>query len=210
MLSTAKFVTGLAIVSSALLLATSAAPVLNSVRRNASPGRLIAVYNSTLKAPWCELVGTSCDSGYLLQGRDTIQGGVEANQPNTIFNSCKDGTGSPYLITGANDRILVASIDGGTLTHGKEVRVTTADRGNEIAFLDDLDLYYTENAMNPNWVKFATIQVYPSEANYSATYTLPTGRLQAVRASLHPSSEPGSVCTQGQFDDHDDLIFAVN
>ena len=41
-----------------------------------------AVYNSTLKAPECATVGSSCDSGpSLLLGRDTMSGGAEPNQP---------------------------------------------------------------------------------------------------------------------------------
>ena len=44
----------------------------------AGGGGTTAVYSSTLKAPWCGSVGTSCDSGpTLLLGRGTMTGGVE-------------------------------------------------------------------------------------------------------------------------------------
>jgi bacterial leucyl aminopeptidase len=42
----------------------------------------------------------------------------------------------------------------------------------------------------------------------SATFTLPTGSLQAVRAQFRYQGE-ASVCTTGPYNDHDDLIFHV-
>ena len=55
-------------------------------------GLQTAVYDSTLKAPKCLNAGSGCDSGpSLLLGRDTMSGGAEPNQPNTINNSCAEG-----------------------------------------------------------------------------------------------------------------------
>jgi hypothetical protein len=60
-------------------------------------GAQTAVYDSTLKAPKCATVGSSCDSGpTLLLGKDTMSGGAEPNQPNTINNSCADGTSETF------------------------------------------------------------------------------------------------------------------
>jgi phosphatidylserine/phosphatidylglycerophosphate/cardiolipin synthase-like enzyme len=42
----------------------------------------------------------------------------------------------------------------------------------------------------------------------STSYTLPAGGLQAVRANFR-SGGSAAVCTTGSYDDHDDLIFAV-
>src|SRR4029453_3623034 len=42
----------------------------------------------------------------------------------------------------------------------------------------------------------------------SATYTLPSGALQAVRAQFR-FGDGGSTCAAGGFNDRDDLVFAV-
>jgi leucyl aminopeptidase len=42
----------------------------------------------------------------------------------------------------------------------------------------------------------------------STTFTLPTGSLQAVRAQFRYLGRATS-CTTGPYNDHDDLIFAV-
>ena len=52
----------------------------------------LAVFDAALQAPACAAAGRACDSGALLVGRDTIPGGAEPNQPNTIGDSCADGT----------------------------------------------------------------------------------------------------------------------
>jgi len=84
-----------------------------------------AVYNSTLKAPECATVGSSCDSGpSLLLGRGTMSGGAEPNQPNTINSSCADGKSGTFHSAESNDRIVVASTNGGALTQGNQVTVT--------------------------------------------------------------------------------------
>jgi bacterial leucyl aminopeptidase len=49
----------------------------------------------------------------------------------------------------------------------------------------------------------------PFSQTLSATYTLPTGTLQAVRARFRYNGSD-AACGTGAYDDHDDLIFAVN
>jgi hypothetical protein len=171
-----------------------------------------AVYNSTLKAPECATVGSSCDSGpSLLLGRDTMSGGAEPNQPNTINNSCADGKSGTFHSAESNDRIVVASTNGGALTQGNQVTVTAtvwtyATSGSSE---DYLDIYYTANASTPSWVLVKTIAPTTTGAStLSTSYTLPAGGLQAVRANFR-SGGSAAVCTTGSYDDHDDLIFAV-
>jgi subtilase family serine protease len=169
-----------------------------------------AVYNSTLKAPGCATVGISCDSGpSLLLGRDHMSGGAEPNQPNTINNSCADGTTGTFHSDESNDRIVVASTSGGALTHGTTATVTATVWAYSDYPADALDLYYTANANSPSWVFIKTI--VPTKAgaqNLSTTFTLPTGSLQAVRAQFRYMGTR-SACTSGSYNDHDDLIFAV-
>jgi subtilase family serine protease len=176
---------------------------------NSSSGAQTAVYNSTLKAPECATVGTSCDSGpSLLLGRDHMSGGAEPNQPNTINNSCADGTSGTFHSDESNDRIVVTS-SSGALTHGTTATVTATVWAWSGFTSDALDLYYAANANSPSWVFIKTI--VPTKAgaqSLSATFTLPTGSLQAVRAQFRYQGRTSS-CTTGSYNDHDDLIFAV-
>jgi len=169
-----------------------------------------AVYNSTLKAPGCATVGSSCDSGpSLLLGRDHMSGGAEPNQPNTINNSCADGTSGTFHSDESNDRIVVASTSGGALTHGTTATVTATVWAWSGYTSDSLDLYYAANANSPTWVFIKTIKPTKAGAQtLSATFTLPTGALQAVRAQFRYTGR-ASACTVGAYNDHDDLIFAV-
>ena len=82
-----------------------------------------AVYDPVLKAPKCGQPGSICDSGTLLNGRDTISGGAEPNQPNTINNSCADGTNGSYHSDESIDAIKVSTLDGSNLAPGKTVRL---------------------------------------------------------------------------------------
>src|SRR5207244_2667855 len=64
-------------------LASSGSFVLTVV-----PSGQAAVYDSTLQAPKCDVVGNSCQSGTLLVGRDTMNGGVEPHEPRIVFGWC--------------------------------------------------------------------------------------------------------------------------
>ena len=176
----------------------------------AGGGAQTAVYNSTLKAPTCATVGSSCDSGpTLLRGKDTMSGGAEPNQPNTINSSCADGTSGTFHSDESNDRLLVSSASG-PLTHGNTVTVTATVWAWNTGSSDALDLYYAANANSPTWVLIGTIVPSAGGAQaISRTYTLPTGTLQAVRANFRYQGSASS-CSTGAYDDHDDLIFAVN
>jgi subtilase family serine protease len=177
---------------------------------SSSSGAQTAVYSSTLKAPECSTVGISCDSGpSLLLGRDHMSGGAEPNQPNTINSSCADGTSGTFHSDESNDRIVVASTSGGSLTHATTATVTATVWAWTGYTSDALDLYYAANANSPSWVFIKTI--VPTKAgaqSLSATFTLPTGALQAVRAQFRYQGRASS-CTTGAYNDHDDLIFAV-
>ena len=173
-------------------------------------GAQTAVYDATLKAPKCATVGSSCDSGAsLLLGRDNMSGGAEQHQPNTINSSCADGTSGTFHSDESNDRIVIASTDGTNLTQGKTAKVTATVWAWSTGSSDSLDLYYAANANSPTWVKIATIVPPAGGAQaLSATFTLPTGTLQAVRANFRYQGTASS-CTSGSYNDHDDLIFAV-
>jgi len=182
----------------------SSATVGITVSNAPPPG---AVYDATLKAPRCSAVGSVCDSGTLLNGRGLV--GNEPNRPNTINASCADGSSGAYHVDESNDRIRVLTTDGTTFAAGKTVRIEATVWAYSSYTADKLDLYYAANAASPTWTFLTTLAPPGSGARtLSATYTLPAGSLQAVRARFRYQ---GSVaaCGAGNYTDHDDLVFAV-
>ncbi len=179
-----------------------------TVTVNNSVSAQMAVYDSTLKAPKCAVVGLSCDSGAsLLLGRATK--GPEPNYPNTINSTCADGTSGTYHSDESNDRLKVATNDGGAFAAGKTVTVTATVWAYSSYTSDHLDLYYAANASSPSWTLIGSYTPSGSGARtITATYTLPTGTLQAVRANFRYGGAASS-CTTGSYNDHDDLVFAV-
>jgi leucyl aminopeptidase len=104
---------------------------------------------------------------------------------------------------------VVTSTSGGALTHATTAKVTATVWAYATYTSDALDLYYAANANSPSWTLIKTI--VPTKAgaqSLSATFTLPTGSLQAVRAQFRYQGS-ASACTTGPYNDHDDLIFAV-
>jgi hypothetical protein len=182
---------------------TTSAPVTVEVN---NPGT--AHWEPSLGVPECDASTPSCDSLDLLKGRGWS--GPEAGAPNTL-DGCIDGSiGGGYHDLESIERIRVSQVDNQPLTAGRQVRfevnVWAYSRGYQA---DSLDLYYTADATHPSWTYLKTL--YPSGpgSNWlTAYYTLPAGDLQAVRANLRAYGS-ASPCSPGQFDDHDDLVFAV-
>jgi bacterial leucyl aminopeptidase len=162
-----------------------------------------ATFDAMLKAPRCSTVGAGCDSGTLLNGRGNL-----GPEPNTINATCTDGASGTYHSDESNDRLKVATTDGTNLAAGKQVTVTATVWAYS-STADTLDLYYTANANSPTWTLIGSYKPSGTGARtLSATYTLPTGALQAVRANFRYNGS-ASPCSPGSYDDHDDLIFAV-
>ncbi|HSP79251.1 MAG TPA: leucyl aminopeptidase, partial [Myxococcaceae bacterium] len=169
---------------------------------------LTATYDATLKAPKCATVGIGCDSGALLTGRAGL--GPESNAPNTLTSSCADGASGSFHSHESNDRLKVTTVDGTSLAAGKSVKVEATVWAYSSYSSDKLDLYYTANANSPSWTYLTTLTPSGSGARtLSATYTLPAGSLQAVRARFRYNGS-AAACGTGSYDDHDDLVFAVN
>jgi len=168
-----------------------------------------AVFDTALQAPKCGTIGNSCDSGAsLLVGRAAL--GPEPNQPNTINDSCADGTAGTFHSDESNDRIKVTSVDGTDFAPGKQVRVDATVWAWTTPSSDHLDIYTAADATNPVWTFLTTITPTVAGAQtLSANYTLPSGgSLQAVRAQFRFNSTSAN-CTAGTFNDRDDLVFAV-
>jgi hypothetical protein len=166
-----------------------------------------AVFDPIRSAPTCATVGAVCESGTLLDGRAGL--GPEPNQPNTIANSCADGTGGSYHRDESNDRITVSTLDGTAFAPGKTVNVEAAVWAYTSYSLDKLDLFYAANADAPEWTLITTLTpTAPGAQVLSATYTLPVGPWQAVRARFRYGGS-AAACGTGTYNDHDDLVFAV-
>jgi len=171
-------------------------------------GGELAVFDTALQAPRCSAVGASCDSGpSLVLGRAGL--GPEPNQPNTVNDSCADGTTGVFHTDESNDRLAVSTTDGTSFAPGKTVRIDATVWAWTTPTADRLDLYYAANASSPSWTLIATlIPTVPGSQTLSATYTLPAGALQAVRAQVRFQST-AAACSSGAYNDRDDLVFAV-
>ena len=171
-----------------------------------------AAYDATLKAPKCGQAGSSCDSGTLLNGRDTMTSGNEPNQPNTINNSCSDGNTGTYHIDESIDKVKVSTLDGSNFAPGKTAKIDVTLWAWTDPTRDHLDLYYAADATNPSWIYLTTL--HPTVAGnqlLSTTYALPSGgNLQAVRARLRFEGVVSPCTGFSSFDDHDDLIFTTS
>jgi leucyl aminopeptidase len=181
-----------------------------NVTVNVSNVSTTAAYDAVLKAPKCVNVNSVCDSGTLLNGRSNL--GPEINKPNSINSACADGTQGTYPVDESNDRIRVLTTDGTPLKAGKQVRIEATVWAYSSPASDKLDLYYAANANSPTWTFLTTLT--PTKAGsqvLSATYTLPAGALQAVRARFrYGGTATACTTTTTGYTDHDDLIFAVS
>ena len=180
-------------------------PFVNVVVANTVPGG--AVYDTALRAPRCSTPSSSCDSGTLLVGRGQV--GPEPNRPNTVNASCPDQNAGSFHRDESNDRIVVATLDGAPLASGKTVRVSATVWAWSGYTADKLDLYSAAQAASPVWTYRGTLT--PAAAGsqvLSTTFVLPAGSLQVVRARFRYQGS-ASPCGTGAYDDHDDLVFAV-
>ncbi|HSN15556.1 MAG TPA: hypothetical protein VLT61_13060, partial [Anaeromyxobacteraceae bacterium] len=72
------------------------------------------------------------------------------------------------------------------------------------------DVFVAENAASPAWTRLATLS--PARAGpqvLGVDHVLGVGALQAVRAQLRHAGDPAGGCSAGEYDDRDDLVFAV-
>ncbi|KFE66052.1 S8 family serine peptidase [Hyalangium minutum] len=167
-----------------------------------------ATYDPVLKAPKCGSAGALCTTGSgMVKGRGVM--GPELNAPNTINNSCADGNSGTYLDDESLESLKVYTTDGTNFAAGKTVTVEAKAWVYSTVY-DAVDLYYAADATNPVWTYITTLT--PSAAGlqtFTATYTLPTGNLQAIRGSFRFFGGPSPCTVGGSYDDRDDLIFTV-
>lgn len=177
-----------------------------------NPGN--AAYDLELEAPACAGAGERCGSGTLLEGRGPV--GPEINAPNTIRSLCGDGAGGAYQLDESVESIVVqAAVPGHPLAEGDLVNVDVGVWGYPDFGTDRVDLYFARDAGAPAWEYAGTAEIPAAGAQtVRFTYRLPAipeqpqRMQQAVRATLRYGGSP-AVCSDGPYDDHDDLAFAV-
>jgi hypothetical protein len=186
-LFTADFGQGLARSGTLTVAGTTVTVSQNAGRRRE------AAYDPVLKAPVCQDVGEGCTSNNLLSS----SGPGESNQPNSIFNACPDGPGSPAI-----ESIQLATPDGTPLTAGKAVRIVL------ISGILGGRVFIAADALHPVWVAVPLTPL--SHTFHEADTILPAGTgLQAVRA-IYPGTSIGpGPCATGIDSDNDDLVFRV-
>ncbi len=168
-----------------------------------------ASWSNALKAPACTTAASKCFTGTLVNGRGPL--GPEPNAPNTLGASCADGTQGSYHVDESIDAVTVRSPTG-TLAVGGTAIVEVKLWAGRAYGMDSLDLYFTADpsSASPVWTRFATLRPTRAGAQVlAASYVLPAGGLQAVRAQLRYAGAETIVCGGGTFDDRDDLVFAV-
>jgi PKD repeat protein len=166
-----------------------------------------ATFDATLKVPRCLTAGAFCDTGGMIDGRGSL--GPETNTPNTINATCTDGTSGTYHSDESLDRLKISTTDGSLLAAGKTVLIEATVWSYNTS--DSLDLYFASDATNPVWTLLVTKPTTVSQQVQvlSTTFVLPSATLPAIRGNFRYGGSPGS-CTTGDYDDRDDLVFALS
>lgn len=175
-----------------------------------SPRTGDAIYDAIFSAPVCDSLNlSSCSSGELLIG----QGRDESNYPNTLSHSpCADGTSAIYFTDESIEAINVRTLDGEVFRAGAdisiEVQVFAWDDGSG----DQLDVFYASDADNPVWRLLGRQVPSGGELQTLSVQTkIPFGGTSrhVIRAVFGLDRESLS-CSEGDYTDHDDLIFRIN
>jgi len=190
--------------------AVDSAPVSVSL---SNPG--VAHLDAALRIARCESPAASCDSRDLIRGRAAL--GPERYAPSALRDPCdadpagcvcQDGPTGAYRVDESIERIVVTSATGTPFATGGNARVDVevfvgVDLG------DFLDVYVSPAVSPPAWRPLITLEpVASGPQTLSAEYTLPAGVTQAVRAAFRHGGAAG-VCTDGGYDERDDLAFEV-
>ncbi len=170
-----------------------------------------ATYNSTYKAPACTSTTCACEApSSLLQCRDGR--GPEPNQPNTINNSCADGTSGSCHSDESIESIKVATTDGSNFAVGKTVNITVTAYCYSTA--DRVTLFYSTSATSPSWSKVGSTQTCSGSGyktfTFSKTLSGSASTYQAFRAQITYNVDPSSnACYSGSYNDRDDIVIKL-
>eukprot|EP00984_Skeletonema_dohrnii_P035982 scaffold36441_cov150-Skeletonema_dohrnii-CCMP3373.AAC.1 len=167
----------------------------------------VAEYDEELGGPKCSSLTSHCKSGNLLEGRGTFSGKPESNTPNSM-DDCVDGNGGAYEDDESIEAIELKTLSGNRFQAGEEVQISVKVYAWGNGDKDYLDLWYAEDASDPEWQLIGTKQ--PSGGGHNtitATYDLPnSNKVQAVRGVFRYSQSgaaASSACPGGSWTDVD-------
>ena len=176
-------------------------------------GPVVAAFDSTLNAPKCSAVGTSCTaSELLLEGKSNNK---EPNGSNTL-DSCADGYRGSYHGDESIDTITVSAVGGGNLQAGARAEIKATVYAWDDGSQDTADFYYATDVNNPVWTLIGSL--IPSGGGLrtlTVEYTLPDSdsAVQAARVNYRwmgtQGGSSGGTCSGGWYDDVDDIVFSV-
>jgi hypothetical protein len=179
-----------------------------------------AAFDPALMAPRCTSPAAFCDTGpTFVEGRDNVSGGPEQHAPNTLGDSCPDGTSGTFHVDESIDRVRIATVDGTQLAPGKQVHVDVS--AWQFAMSEFVDVFFAADASNPLWTfegsarattsqQLGVLRVtftLPPAASDAGASTLPAIRAQQRFAGVEADAGAPLNCTGGLFDDRDDLVF---
>lgn len=158
-----------------------------------------------LGVPVCTTVGTSCTSGELLDGTAANN---EPNPPNTL-DICEDGSFGIYHNGESIDKITVSAADGGQLQAGELAEISALYWPYGTGEYNRVDFFYASDPAALDWSYIGTVTPNSSGASTATVqYTLPDSDFQAVRVQIRFLGNV-APCNGGDWDDVDDLAFAV-
>jgi len=147
--------------------------------------------------------------------------GPETNASNTnkFGQACNDGNSGSYHSDESIDQITVTAGDldavgnplpsGDFIVEGGRAYVTVKLWCWSSGASDHADLFLSSDASSPDWQPLTTITCPGGGAQtIRHAFDLPSGANQSIRVNFRYGGSP-STCSNGSYDDHDDLIFAV-
>jgi len=158
---------------------TSSPATLSPTRK--PTGTQIARYDDKFGAPYCENIGSACDSLITLNGVD----GYESFAPNTI-DGCHDYSIGTYRVDESIEKIIVRTVSGEALTMGTEVQVsgtvytatntTGRNKPKEVEW-DVGSFFYAPDVHNVSWQYLETLGIQPGSGikTFITRFTLALG-----------------------------------
>jgi|GEM_PF-5679801 len=150
-----------------------------------------------------------CDTSTLVDGRDTITGGAEPNQPNTI-DSCTDGTSGAYHSDESLDRIVIADLNRTTFTARDTVQVNITVWCWGTA--DNLNWVYTNDSASPSWRVLSSTNCPSGGSLQTFSSSFPLDDVpgnHTIRGVFQYNGVSSATCGGGGYDDNDDVTLAV-
>ncbi len=184
----------------------STPPVTITLRKDS-----LAQWDPRYKVPTCNGLGASCNAFTPGRGSNVGPSPGEAHFSNTL-GTCFDGYYGTYRQDESIESLGISTADGFDFAPGKRVRIAALFYSWSLSPTSDfVDVFHAADADAPVWSLVGTITPSGSYSDQSASFdfTLPEGGArQAIRASIRRGGS-AVPCPYGDYNDRDDLVFAV-